>query len=256
MNTPAQEPVNILCLKYGKLYPAHYVNRLYAGASRHLSRPFTFYCCTDDPTDLRREVRVIPFPENPGLKTHWPHVLVKLMLTRNGCGGLSGPTLFLDLDVAITGDIDCFFDYHPGRNCMIQNWVNWHKKLLGRRPQIGNSSVFRFEAGPSSDYIYQTFLKEMARAEDTRIYNTEQAFLTYAMQDVIWWPDSWVRSFKWHLRPFFPLNRIKTPQLPHNCRILVFHGRPNPDEAIRGYTGKTTRHSTLPSPWIENYWKL
>lgn len=49
LNTsPHTTPVNILCLKYGKRYPAHYVNRLYAGVSRNLRRPFQFYCCTDD----------------------------------------------------------------------------------------------------------------------------------------------------------------------------------------------------------------
>lgn len=248
--------VNVICLKYGTRYPANYVNILYRSVCRNLNRPFKFHCCTDDPTGIDPEVHVFDFPENPGLKTHWPHVLSKLMLTRDGCGGLSGPTLFLDLDVAITGDIGCFFDFEPGRNCLIHNWVNWRKQVLGHRPHVGNSSIFRFEAGQKSDYIYQTFLKEMSRAEDTSIFNTEQAFLTYAMKDVVWWPDEWVRSFKWHLRPIFPLNQFKPPQLTENCRILVFHGRPDPDEAIRGYRGKTARHSTLPAPWIADHWKL
>ena len=250
------DPVNVICLKYGTRYPAKYVNILHRSVRRHLGRPFRFHCCTDDPTGLDPEVEVIDFPENPGLRTHWPHVLVKLMLTRDGCGGMAGPTLFLDLDVAITGNIDCFFDFEPGRNCIIHNWVNWRKQALGGRPRVGNSSVFRFDAGPASDYIYQTFLREMARAEDTSVFNTEQAFMTYAMKDVVWWPDAWVRSFKWHLRPVFPLNRIKTPRLTQDCRILVFHGRPDPDEAIRGYQGKTSRHSTLPAPWIADHWKL
>jgi hypothetical protein len=250
------EPVNVICIKYGKLYAADYVNILHRSVRRHLHRPFIFHCCTDDAAGLDPEVRVIGFPENPGLKTHWPHVLVKLMITRDGFGGLRGPTLFLDLDVAILGDIGPFFDFQPGRNCIIHNWVNWRKQVMGSRPRVGNSSVFRFEAGPESDYIYQTFLSEMGRAEDTSVFNTEQAFLTHAMQEVVWWPDPWVRSFKWHLRPVFPLNLIMPPRPPHDCRILVFHGRPDPDEAIRGYRGKTCRHSTLPALWIANHWKL
>jgi hypothetical protein len=250
------EPVNVICIKYGTRYAADYVNILHRSVRRHLRRPFIFHCCTDDAAGLDPEIRVIGFPENPGLKTHWPHVLVKLMITRDGFGGLRGPTLFLDLDVAILGDIGPFFDFNPGKNCIIHNWVNWRKQVLGSRPRVGNSSVFRFEAGPESDFIYQTFLSEMGRAEDTSVFNTEQAFLTHAMQEVVWWPDPWVRSFKWHLRPVFPLNLIMPPRPPHDCRILVFHGRPDPDEAIRGYRGKTCRHSTLPAPWIANHWKL
>lgn len=252
----AAAPVNVLCLKWGKLYPADYVNILHRAVRRHLHRPFLFHCCTDDPTGLDPEIRVIGFPENPGLKTHWPHVLVKLMVTRDGFGGLQGPTLFLDLDVAILDDIDCFFDYEPGRNCMIHNWVHWRKRLMGRRPPVGNSSIFRFDAGPSSAYIYQTFLNEMHVAEDTSVFNTEQAYMTHAMKDVVWWPDEWARSYKWHCRPPLPMNLFIPPRKPVGCKILVFHGRPNPDESIRGYRGKSLRHSMLPSPWIAAHWKL
>lgn len=248
-------PVNILCLKYGTRYSAEYVNKLYAGVRRHLDQDFQFHCCTDDPADLHPDILTIELPDNPGIKRSWPDILVKLMLTRNGLGGLSGPTLFLDLDIVITGSIDCFFDYAPGRYCMIHNWVNWRKKLLGRRPAVGNSSIFRFDAGPQSDEIYQTFLKEMHRAEDFSQFNTEQAFMTYAMKNPVWWPETWVKSYKWNCRPFFPLNLMVTPSLPKDCRILVFHGRPDPDEAIIGYRGKKLHHHIRPAPWIKDYWR-
>jgi hypothetical protein len=254
MNAQAQAPVNVICLKYGKLYPAHYVNRLYAGVCRHLNRPFSFHCCTENPKDLHQDIHIIPFPKNPGLKSHWPHVLAKLMLTKTGFGNLSGATLFLDLDVVITESLDAFFDYQPGRFCIIHNWVNWRKNLLGKRPHVGNSSVFRFEAGEPSDYIYQTFLREMSRAEDRSQFNTEQAFLTYAAKDVVWWPHEWVRSFKWHCRPIFPLNLLRIPRLPTACRVLVFHGNPDPEEAINGFHGTKWHHRVQPSQWVAKLW--
>src|SRR5574337_1112424 len=80
-------------------------------------------------------------PANAGVKRGWPDILVKLAILQDGFGGLQGPTLFLDLDVAITGPIDCFFDYKPGEFCIIHNWVHWRKAALGRRPAVGNSSV-------------------------------------------------------------------------------------------------------------------
>ncbi len=253
VDNPDQPSVNVLCLKYGVRYPAQYANKLQEGVKRNLQRPHKFYCCTDDPTGLNPGIEVIPFPENPGIQRGWPDVLVKLMLTQDGFGGMSGPTLFLDLDMAIIGSIDCFFDFHPGENCIIHNWVNWRKRLLGKRPNVGNSSVFRFEAG-RSNFIYETFLKEMARAEDLTIFNTEQAFMTYAMRQVRWWPEEWCRSYKWHCRPAFPLNLWVTPKLPADCRILVFHGKPDPEEAIVGYRGKKAHHHIQPAPWIKDYW--
>ena len=42
-----KDKVNILCFKWGSLYPASYVNRLYRGVSRFLSFPFRFVCVTD-----------------------------------------------------------------------------------------------------------------------------------------------------------------------------------------------------------------
>lgn len=256
MNKRADQPVNVICLKYGTRYPASYVNKLHAGVTRHLKRPFLFHCCTDDPTDIAEDVKIIPFPDNPGIKSHWPHVLVKLMLTKDGFGDLTGPTLFLDLDLVIMDDLDPFFDYEPGRFCIIHNWVNWRKQLLGLRPDVGNSSVFRFDAGPTSDQIYQTFLKEMNRAEDRSIFNTEQAFMTYAMKNPVWWPQSWVRSYKWNCRPVFPINLIKSPAAPKDCKILVFHGKPDPEEAIVGYKGKKIHHTMKAAEWISNHWKI
>ncbi|MFN2337741.1 MAG: hypothetical protein ABR544_02080 [Gammaproteobacteria bacterium] len=249
-----QARANVLCLKWGDRYSPHYVNALYKSVQRHLRRPFEFHCCTDDGEGLEPGVRVIPFPENPGIKRGWPDILVKLALLQDGFGGLQGPTLFLDLDVVITGDIDCFFDYKPGEFCIIHNWVNWRKAMLGRRPAVGNSSVFRFDAG-RSNVVYETFLREMAQAEDRNCFNTEQAFLTHAMGKVNWWPEEWVRSYKWNCRPAFPLNYFVTPTLPPGCRILVFHGRPDPDEAIQGYRGKKVHHYLRPAPWIAEYWR-
>ncbi|MCH8474650.1 MAG: glycosyl transferase [Opitutales bacterium] len=249
------EHVNILCLKWGKLYPAEYVNKLYAGVARNLKRPFRFFCCTDNPEGLDPRIETIPFPQNPGIKRAWPDILVKLELTRPGFGDLQGPTLFMDLDIVIMEALDPFFDFEPGRFCIIHNWVNWRKKLIGQRPPVGNSSVFRFNAGTESDHIYQTFLKEMHRAEDSSQFNTEQAFLTYAAKNVVWWPDEWVRSFKWNCRPKFPLNLFCAPKPPKKCRILVFHGKPNPDEAILGYRGKKIHHHSKAAPWISEHWK-
>lgn len=251
------EPVNILCLKWGTRYGPHYVNILHRSVARHLARPFRFFCCTENPAGLDPEVNVIPFPADPGMPAHrpWPDIMVKLLVTRDGFGDLRGPTLFLDLDLAIMGDLAPFFDYQPGKNCIIHNWVSPHKALFRPRPLVGNSSAFRFEAGQSG-YICDAFLADIPHAINKHLFTTEQAFLTHAMKEVHWWPEEWCRSYKRHCRSIYPLNLIRTPRVPAGCRILVFHGRPDPDEAIRGYHGKRPHHHMKPAPWIADHWRL
>lgn len=247
------EPVNVICMKWGDRYGPHYVNNLYAGVKKHLHRPFRFVCVTDNPNGLAEGVEAVPIPERPDVPK-WPNVFLKLLMTADGFADLQGPTLFCDIDIIITGDIDCFFDYKPGKNIIIHNWVEWRKQLFRKRPDIGNSSVFRFEAG-KSQYICDKFLSEKERAMDRSIFCTEQAYLTHAMKEQYWWPEQWVRSFKRHSQRPFPLNFILPPKLPKDTRILVFHGRPDPDQALTGFKGKRIHHHTLPAAWITDYWQ-
>jgi len=252
MNTK-QEPVNVICLKWGSRYPAYYVNNLYVGVKKYLHRPFRFICVTETIADLAEGIETFPIPADPGMSTRWPNVFIKLLVTADGFANLKGPTLFLDIDVAITGDIDCFFEYRPRKNCIIHNWVESRKTIFRKAPAVGNSSVFRFEAG-QSNYIYETFLAEMDRAVDHNCFRTEQAFLTYAMKEVYWWPNEWVRSFKRHAMWAFPFNYLFEPRLPAKCRILAFHGKPDPDEALVGYTGERVHQFCKPVRWLSTYW--
>lgn len=249
------DSVNVVCLKWGTRYPAHYVNKLYRGVTKHLHRPFRFVCITDDSKGLVDGVETVPILPDPKTKWPWPNIFMKLAVTADGAANLVGPTLFLDIDIAITGDIDCFFDYKPGKNCIIHNWVEKRKTFFRKAPHVGNSSVFRFEAGKSG-YIYETFLREMNEAMDRKCYCTEQAFLTHAMKEVYWWPDEWARSFKRHAMWSFPFNLWLEPSLPVGCRILVFHGKPDPDEALVGYRGKRIHQHCLPVRWLEKYWSV
>jgi hypothetical protein len=245
--------VNILCLKWGKRYPAYYVNELYRGVARNLKQPFRFVCATEDPSNLLPEIEVFDFPEDPQSKAKWPHIFMKLCILRDGFANLKGPTLFLDIDIIITGPLDKFFEYQPGKNCIIHNWLPPHKLLFRDRPDIGNSSVFRFEAG-SSNYIYETYMEKKFEAENRSIYPTEQAFLTYAMKEKYFWPDEWVRSFKRHCRRVFPLNYLLAPKLPQESSIIAFHGQPDPDQAITGFKGKRIHHFNKAAPWIKRFW--
>lgn len=243
---------NVVTLKWGKLYGPDYVNRLASSVRRHSTGPVSVVCFTDDPAGIDASVQVFPIPPidlpPQPMVTGWR----KLCLFRNDLP-IRGLCLFLDLDIVITGPLDAFFTYAPQHIPIIHNWVGWQKTLLGRRPEVGNSSVFRFTANECS-FVWDQFHREKEWALAN--FRPPQTYLTHCIRPrMVYWPEDWVRSFKRHCRPVFPLNLFVTPRLPAGCSIVAFHGRPNPDEVIPGYKGRKPHHHVRPTPWVAENWR-
>ena len=136
----------IVCMRWGDRFPVDYVNRLYRGAMRNVSRPTRFIAFTDDPTGLDagvepREIPAIKLPATGLGGSPWR----KLALWSRDIG-VEGDMLFLDLDVVVVGSLDAFFDYEPGKLAIIRDW--------GTR-DAGNSSVMRLPAG-GAPYFQRT----------------------------------------------------------------------------------------------------
>ena len=97
----------------GDKLPVEYVNRLYAMVSRNMDAKFRFVCFTENSTGIRPEEEIQELPElefPPGSPERgWR----KLTVFKKDFGGLFGPTLFLDLDVVIVGNLDVFL-HQPG----------------------------------------------------------------------------------------------------------------------------------------------
>ena len=237
--------VNIICMKWGDKFPVSYVNKLYAMVERNLTIPFRFVCFTEDEKGIRSEVEIQPLPTmdlpNNIPERGWK----KLSVFAENFGGLSGTTLFLDLDVVIVDTMDDFFTI-PGDFLIAFDSKKARKKE-------GNSSVFRFEIGKHSqilDYFKKNF--EQVRSE----VRHEQAYLSREMNKLgkmQFWPIAWVPSFKYHCAPSWINSWVTAPSIPKDTKIILFHGLPNPPEAIKGVSGKWYRH-IQPSPWIEKYW--
>ena len=109
-----KKPVNIVCMKWGSLYGPEYVNILFNMVNRNLTLPFRFICMTDRPEGINAEIEVVPLPDfkEPEWKysrycTAWR----KLALFDKSVLDLEGKVLFLDLDVVIIDNIDCFFSF-------------------------------------------------------------------------------------------------------------------------------------------------
>ena len=247
--------VNVLTLKWGDKYAAEYANRLYAGVARHLALDFRFLCFTDDPAGIRPEVEVHPLPDfdvpPAWRRTPW----LKLALFEDDLAGLAGQSLFLDLDLLIAGPLDGFFAFAPGRRCILHDWENPWQRLFRRHGEPGNSSVFRFESGRSGGILHR-FLAEREEALGRYRRQVDQRYLTEALgPDKAWWPSEWVVSFKRHCIPAFPRNLATPPRLPPQARIVVFHGRPNPHEALSGYRDRRPHRYCRPTAWIAEHWR-
>ena len=103
---------NIICMKWGTKYGPEYVNRLASMVRRNITIPYRFVCMTDDATGLDAGIDARPLPDfdDPGgPERGWR----KISTFRRPLFDLEGPTLFLDIDIVIVGNIDCLFS-HPG----------------------------------------------------------------------------------------------------------------------------------------------
>ena len=244
----------IVTMKWGTRYGAEYVNRVREAVSRHSAHAHRFVCFTDDPAGIGPGVETHPLPDL-GLPPQafrrgaWP----KLGIFHDNSAKLAGPCLYLDLDVVMVGSIDCFFEYRSGEFCLIRDWEHWHQRVRNfGKPRIGNTSVFRFEGGAMRD-IPRIFLAQ--RSEALARFRNEQRFLSYHSEAKCWWPRAWVVSFKRHCIPVFPANLVRPPGIPGQSRIIAFHGRPNPHEALAGYRKGPFHRWVQPTPWIETHWR-
>ena len=105
----------IICMKWGSRYGPEFVNRLYSAIKRHTKRTTKLYCFTDNTNDIDKNVICKPLPKitlpDSISFTPWR----KLSIWQFPLEDLNGDILFLDLDLVITGSLDPFFDYKPGK---------------------------------------------------------------------------------------------------------------------------------------------
>lgn len=235
---------NVICMKWGTRYSADDVNKLYSMVRRNLTKEFRFVCFTDDRTGIVPEVECMDLPEIYVPARNDVSPWRKLSMFTKNLGGLTGRALFLDLDLVIIDNIDCFFDLSQDEFCIIENWTQ-----MGRG--IGNSSVYLFTVGKYA-HVLQKYNDNMEHVLTE--YDNEQIFLSKTINDIKFWPEEWCRSFKIHCLPGGILNWFITPKQPANAKIIVFHGNPKPSDAIIGRWPGSWRKHVRPTEWIARYW--
>ena len=239
------DTVNIICMKWGEKYDSSYVNKLFNMVSRNLDRNFRFICLTDDNSGFLSSIESFDLP-----KLNLPDGIpergwTKLVTFSENLFDIQGQSLFLDLDLIIVNRIDELFELE-GDFFIIKDFI--------RKDSTGNSSVYRFEMGKFFDvleYFQQNFIEIQSK------FRNEQEYLSDYMKNnhsLNYWPIEWCQSFKKNCvqkgfkQFFYP------PLLPQEAKIIIFHGKPNPPDALKGKSGKWYR-KVLPTDWVADHWR-
>lgn len=242
-----EQPLHVVCLKWGTKYGPEYTNRLYHMVSRHLTRPFRFHCLTEHPEGLDAGIHVLPLETSPQLSGWW----YKLSLFRKDFYGLNGNLLYLDLDVVITDNIDFLADL-PGDFLIIRNW--------SRNP-MWNSSVMRFRIGQYAR-VWDSFQQRVG--DIIGKYNGDQEWIFECVPEAGTWPEDKIVSYKKSLdsKAFRLLEKLglaklglKAPQwmdtlLPEGVAMVIFHGKPDPVDVATQPYGLWKRAS-----FVERHWR-
>jgi hypothetical protein len=253
--------VNVICMKWGRLYGPEYVNHLRAGVARHLARPHRFVCFTDDATGLSPDVEALPLPELGLPAGHGDRRWQKLAVFRQPLADLTGTTLFLDLDLVIFDSLEPFFDL-PGPFFIIRDDDLFRSKPLRRiNPErdrflhsVGNSSVFRFEIG-AHQYILDAYLADPQAA--TASYEISQQFQSaqLARHDHLqYWPSDWCVSFKNACVPRGLRSYLRNPALPPGAKLVVFAGEPKMGDVLAGHGHRWYRRIGNVD-WLRRAWQ-
>jgi hypothetical protein len=238
----------VCCVKWGTKYPPHYVNRLRRMVGRHLAQPHRFICLTDDPAGLDAEVETIALPE--GLTGYWN----KISLFKQDLFDPGATVLYLDLDVVIVGPIDFMLD-DPGGLVVIRDWLTVSGAF--------NSSVMRFEAGAHA-FIYDRFRPSADEIVASGRYIGDQDWIYEQVPNAKSFPAGKIVSYKRDINSHVCLRARKlrlefrwlraphfmTVAPPQGAAIVVFHGKPDPEDVMDAPYGPWKR-----APFVKEHWR-
>ena len=222
--------MNFACVCYGDKYAVEYVQKLYNMVKRNTTLPINFFVFTDH-VKMHKMVdgyiNIREFPEHD-LKGWWN----KLQLFHPKVD-LPGDTLYMDLDVVITDNIDCFFTYKPEADFVGMNDFNPSTKQW-------NSSVMKFKNDKLHGRLWHKFMDD--RPNLLRRFAGDQNLISDFIKNTPGcesYPDSWTQSYKWYDRQG---NRYAKSDMTyeHNGESLVtvFHGQPNPQQSDQEWVKK------------------
>ncbi len=245
----------VLCMKWGDLYSADYVNVLYNAVKKNITGDYRFVCLTDKNDGINPNIEIYPIPDIGLEQEHWNHgAWPKISVFLEKLYNLSGHLLFIDLDTFIMGSIDDFFNFAPNSISVIDVGDNWGKATTVHERLVG-TGIFCFEIGK-----YSHFVSNLQNNLQTLInqYELEQVYVQSICKNIEFWPKSWVISYKRSLRQPVGKDLIFSPHKPGTqTKVIAFHGKPRPIDLINKgfYNRDRFPHFLLRSVgWARDYW--
>lgn len=230
-----RKKVNFVCVNTGTKYPKHFTQTLYNMVTRNTTYDVNFFVVTEN-TDLYWENYWTPVePIVDDLHSWWTKLQLysKTLLPE-------GEYLYMDLDVVIVDNIDCFFDHKPFG--ILRDFIRPDDGLLPGKEY--NSSVVKFD-NTTTHGIYEYYIQNRKQWADyqKQIHffgdqNVVSSYLNHYPTFCNHFPDEWAWSFKkgvergkhagdrseWFGR--FP---------PMGGKVCIFHGEPNPTEVANDF---------------------
>ena len=139
--------------------------------------------------------------------------------------------------------------------------MDWNTK----GESVGQASCYSWVVG-TLGFVKEYYEKNPKEVVDN-FFTASQEYLSSKViekfGELNFWPGDWFCSFRFHCMPKFgPSRHFVAPKIPQNenLKFIVFHGTPNPREAIKGiWELKSTDKSwkrlykvCKPTTWIKD----
>jgi hypothetical protein len=220
--------LTVLCVKYGNKYGTEYVERLRNMVSRNLTLDYEFACLTDDQHPIKG-VKTIYRPGAGYSKLWWQkvHMFDPTLEIHNRI-------LYFDLDVVIHANIDKLIASAENKFFGIRDF-NRHFNPKWRQL---NSSVMSW-LGTQEHDIFEKF--QINKNNALSLHGDQDWIWKVAQDRIQFWPDEFIRSYKWEIRSRNEINfsstkrvfsSVRSPNIPPECCVAVFHGDPKPEDVL------------------------
>jgi len=198
---------------------------------RNLTTPHKFICFTDNTVIHKQRDFKDKDIEFRQFKRHDFNGWFNKLQLFSPDSNLEGNTLYMDLDVVIMKNIECFGYIGEDKNFVGMNDFNPTSGLF-------NSSIMRFNNKYHS-VIWEQYLKR--RTEFNSSHGDQEIITTLIKkhEDTISFPDEWTQSYKWLNRngDRYHISKQTYEQDP-NAKVCVFHGSPNPHDSTQEWVQK------------------
>lgn len=221
---------------YRSQFTGEHVNVLARMVARHYDRPHRFVCITDDAEGIDPAVGIVPLwdefgalpsPHGAGNPSCYRRLKAFAPEMREVLGERF---VWLDLDCVVTGDLKPLFD-------RTEPFLSWGD--TNPRNSV-NGSMIMMDAGARAN-VYADFDPKTSPDLTRRLgfFGSDQAWISYKVGDEEprWGVADGVYSYRVHLKTM-------RGALPHNARLVFFHGQVDP------WSAEAQRLA-----WVRDHWR-